>query len=300
MDISVSHLNRRMALQVPPELPLGLVFIVGHVQNLQEDQREDQTLDLQLRDEQHVLDCRLPKRIVDETLLKEGDRVRMGGQLTFDAQAARYQLFAHHLEVLVSRPQTTAPGHPTSAGVHGGRQQVALAPPELPHWVRKLAPPEIQRELGFAVESDVPETESATSGGREMDIPTAPTSQTTTDAKSADFIADLPPDMVRFLSQAIDSEDEIELTPEMLVAFGAAGKGNAPRQGNVADEGGPRRTRVPSRDGARERRVEQADGEDELVQSIAAWLSTPQLYLIPLFMLLIFLTAMFIFVLSQQ
>ena len=32
MDISVSHLNRRMALQIPAEFPLGLVFVVGEVE----------------------------------------------------------------------------------------------------------------------------------------------------------------------------------------------------------------------------------------------------------------------------
>ena len=31
MDIPVSRLNKRMALQLPPELPLGLVFVVGNL-----------------------------------------------------------------------------------------------------------------------------------------------------------------------------------------------------------------------------------------------------------------------------
>ena len=34
MDISVSRLNKRMALQLPAEFPLGLVFVVGEVKNL--------------------------------------------------------------------------------------------------------------------------------------------------------------------------------------------------------------------------------------------------------------------------
>ena len=34
MDISVSQLNNRLALQLPPELPLGLVFVTGKVKDL--------------------------------------------------------------------------------------------------------------------------------------------------------------------------------------------------------------------------------------------------------------------------
>ena len=34
MDISVSRLNNRLALQLPTELPLGLVFVVGTVENI--------------------------------------------------------------------------------------------------------------------------------------------------------------------------------------------------------------------------------------------------------------------------
>jgi hypothetical protein len=298
MDISVSHLNRRMALQVPPELPLGFVFIVGRIQNLRESPQQDQMLTLQLRDGQHALECRLPKTIVEETLLQEGDRVRMGGQLAFNAHSARYQLLAHDLEVLASQVnQRTVSGSPRP-GLETDRQTATLAPPDLPPWVRQLAPPEIQRELGFAGHDVFEGSEIAEHGGEAANI--SPAFESENDVHRTEFLADLSPEMVRFLSEAIDSDEDVELTPEMLVAFGVAHKsdqtGRQARAHSERESSAGHTAEAPASYGWQVR--DELDGN--LPQIVAGWLANSQLYLIPLLMLLIFLIATFIFIWYQQ
>lgn len=299
MDISVSHLNRRVALQVPPELPLGLVFIVGDVHNLQEDYPARPVAQLQLRDGDHVLDCLLPGRLLEETMLQEGHRVRVGGQLAFDAYAASYHLRVHHLEVLDRRVRDVAP-QGLLRGLPGNkRQQSALAPPDLPHWVRQLAPPEIQRELGFEVDDGVedgPETRDEREGG----TPRKPTSGMTGVVSSTDAPGDLSPQMVSFLSQAMDSDLEVELTPEILKKYGVAKAKDATSGPDYERSGGRAQRGQPSGGETQQRRRRKQHRTDDLARSIASWLSNPQLYVIPLFMVLIFLTAIFIFVFFQQ
>lgn len=290
MDISVSHLNRRVALQVPPELPLGLVFIVGDVHSLREGHPARHLAQLQLRDGDHVLACLLPGRLLEETMLKEGQRVRVGGQLAFDAHAVSYHLRVHHLDVLDRRVRNLAPelsGH--VAGNEG--QRTALAPPDLPHWVRQLAPPEIQRELGFQIDDNV-EDGAATHDERERRASQKPT------PPMADVA--LSPDMVRFLSQAMDSDDEVELTPEMLKKYGAAEAKDTATGADYERSGGRAQTRQTGNGESQPRRQRKENGTNDLVWSVANWLSNPQLYFIPLFMLLIFLAAIFIFVFFQQ
>lgn len=301
MDIPVSRLNRRMALQVPPELPLGLVFIVGNVHNLQAAESQDRRLHVQLRDDEHVLDCRVPRQIVDETLLSEGDRVRLGGQLLFDAQSARYQLFAHHIEVLASAADRKAAGPSPVSGRRVDSNEAGLSPPKLPDWVSKLAPPEIRKELGFADEMEGTGAADPSAHGRQAGAGTAAPSESIAEASGDDFIADLPPEMIRFLSQAIDSEEDVELTPEMLAAFGSTAKpAAAPERSKPFEERGASALSKPAAVEGRATEMEQMAGDGSFVDSIATWLGDPQLYLVPLLMILVFICAVFLFVLFQH
>ena len=89
MDISVSHLNNRLALQLPQELPLGLVFVMGKVQNVvqlpvNDNGRNHQAFQVwfDLIEEGFQLRCALSQRASSEIVLSEGDEIRAGGHLS--------------------------------------------------------------------------------------------------------------------------------------------------------------------------------------------------------------------------
>ena len=218
MDISVSLLNNRMALQVPGELPLGLVFIVGRVENL--GAPVEGAVRFELADAGYRLRCRLPAAVAEETLLKEKDQVRASGHLVFDPHSAQYQLLARDIEVLaahasgqekgkIAGAQETSPQDTAqrTAAVQSQATAASLVPTELPPWVRKLAPPEVKEELGMAQEREEPELSSEMEAVEEEG------------QKAVDQTAQLPPEMVSFLSSAIDSDEEIELAPEMIAEY---------------------------------------------------------------------------------
>lgn len=221
MDISVSRLNNRMALQVPGELPLGLVFIVGRVESL--GAPAGGTVRFELVDAGYRLRCRLPAAVAEETLLKEKDRVRASGHLAFDSHSAQYQLLARDIEVLAAQApdrekaqQAAAQGAaaqgatPGTAGVQPQSSVDSVIPTDLPPWVQKLAPPEVKEELGLVQEGEgtEPPSEMEAAGASEEE-----------GLKAADTPTELPPEMLAFLSSAIDSDEEIELTPEMIAEY---------------------------------------------------------------------------------
>lgn len=198
MDISVSRLNERMALRVPSELPLGLVFIVGQIQEMRPYRPNPQEVSLQLVEGEHSLPCRLPLQVAEEMQLAGHERVRAGGHLVFDPRQARYFLLARDIEVLPSQPDTLPPEtRRFLAEIEQRDKQGRLVPGELPPWVRQLAPPEIQAELGLLD----PEPEPigvAASVDAEADLPS------------------LPPEIVDYLSAAMDSEQDVELTRDVM------------------------------------------------------------------------------------
>lgn len=212
MDISVGRLNHRMALQVPSELPLGLVFITGRVEHLSppaETHRagevEKKQVCFELVDGQHRLPCRVPGQVVTETQVESGDRIRVSGHLLFDPRSVHYYLLARDLEVLAATPAEHNPAPiAMPAAVQQRAEAASLVQGELPAWVKQLAPPEIQEELGL-------EGEPAEREAREIpeDIP-PPAIEVEAPA------GELPSGMLAFLSSAIDSDEDIELTREMI------------------------------------------------------------------------------------
>ena len=215
MDISVGRLNNRMALQVPSELPLGLVFITGRVEQLSpppaglapSEASGQRQIWFELVDEQHRLACRVPQQVVEETQVERGDRIRVSGHLLFDPRSVHYYLLARDLEVLPTAPAGQAP---VPATVPPATKQqtpaAALVQRELPAWVKQLAPPEVQEELGFEVE---PAEMTREEGTRAI-----PSSSLADERQSR-----LTPEMIAFLSSAIDSDEDIELTREMIEEY---------------------------------------------------------------------------------
>jgi hypothetical protein len=222
MDISVSRLNNRLALQLPVELPLGLVFVVGHIDNLEtvnEGDRGTRIICFDLLEKNHRIVCKLSARAATETKLSQGTKVRAGGHLVFDCHSANYYLLARDVEVVSNSEElsnlfddveingdgsSTLLGRqaltPILADIKRRAEATNLEEANLPYWVQRLAPPEIKAELVQTESVMMPTAESA------------PTS----------LLKD--GSLIDMLSQAMDSDEEVELTPEMVAKFLPANK----------------------------------------------------------------------------
>lgn len=221
MDITVSHLNNRLALQLPTELPLGLVFVVGVVENLRRvvPQSEGPTTELELvlfdlLEAGHRLRCRLSERTAVEVVVHEGDKIRAGGHLAFDLHQADYYLLARDVAIIEEPPiepeEATPesqpilidkPTHPKTVGRTALTPVLAdikrralvskLAEAKLPEWVQHIAPLEVQEQLKLKKKPIKDEAETAVLNKR----------------------------LITVLSDAMDSQGDVELTPEMLDAL---------------------------------------------------------------------------------
>lgn len=204
MDVTVTHLNNRLALQIPTELPLGLVFVVGQVSGLDggHNGRSASPTQFTLTEQEHRVRCVLSARAAAEATLQEGDTIRAGGHLAFDPRRADYYLRVRDVEIV---PASTTEAPP--AAVSNEREALAAALAEvkkrsdvsnlpqsdLPPWVRRLAPPEIRAQM----EQEAGETAV---------IPTV----------SAIEETPLNDTLISRLSAAMDSEEEVELTATLL------------------------------------------------------------------------------------
>lgn len=209
MDISVSHLNNRLALQLPNELPLGLVFVLGRVQNLQQKPAGNQAspVTFDLMEEGHAIRCRLSGRAAEETVLEEGVLIRAGGHLSFDPMQADYFLFARDVEIVLEAGPLTAVSDPTAptsrlekSGLskvltHVKKRSDAIKEPgaPLPGWVRRMAPDGV----ALPDEGHIDEGE-------------------TTAVSTIPSLPALDPKLVDFAARAMESEEDVELTPELL------------------------------------------------------------------------------------
>ena len=159
MDISVRRLNHRLALQLPKELPLGLVFVTGLVGVVEkpvvvatEDERQQKHIAFELLEEGYNLRCLLIQSAENPTTVWEGEKVRVGGHLTFDPRQADYFLMTHDVEIIFEEEDveplfsedSLALVHEQEAlaaalaGVKRRSQSVAqLESAELPIWVKK-------------------------------------------------------------------------------------------------------------------------------------------------------------------
>lgn len=202
MDISVSQLNNRMAIQVPPQFPLGLVFVVGQITNLQ---RDTDPIIFELMEKEYSLHCRLSPRAGTNIQISENDRARAGGHLLFDPTTASYFLIARDIEILSAIPPVKPRGEFKSilADVQKRAEATRLAVAELPNWVKQLAPPEVREEL----EDDSPLDEE----------PEAPPQPALHELNGAvPVVPTVDADTLSFLTQAMESTEEIEITPEMV------------------------------------------------------------------------------------
>lgn len=241
MDIPVSRLNNRMALQLPAELPLGLVFVIGEVCEFTPAAGKDQPARFYLREGAHSLPCRLSQRAAADVELEEGMRIRAGGHLAFDPQRAHYYLLARDIELV------KASRNELRAGIDGLKEESTsfrsiledvrrrseatnLAPAELPSWVKKLAPPEIRAEL-----DEIDGTDSNNAPELAVGEITAAATDQPLDLSAGNDLSDA---LFTLLSQAMDSEDDIELTPEMVAELTPPDATTADETDEVDEPGG--------------------------------------------------------------
>ena len=191
MDISVSQLNGRLASKLPPELPLGLVFVVGRVSQKNGAQ-------FVLSEGTHRLNCRTNEGVK----VGIGEEVRASGHLMFDPQRLQYFLQARDVELISPEPQLAE----SSRMVLGESEALLTALAEvqsrskaapvqeneaLPVWVKKLAPPEVESAGELQVDRESPRRKGT----------------------------DLDERLVRLLAEAMESEEVLEVTPELLAPF---------------------------------------------------------------------------------
>lgn len=217
MDIRVSQLNKRMTLQIPNELPLGLVFVVGKVVDLAPAGSDDShdLVAFYLLDGDHRLRCRLSERAGREVNIREGDTVRAGGHLSFDPARADYFLLARDIERIAeseSRPRSPAS---LVTDLEKRAQAASLAPAELPGWVKEIAPPELQEQFQAAFKEDDDDLADIMIGEPAgADRPVRKESEPPAEP--------LSPDLVAFFSEATEREEEVEFPPDLLAELAAA------------------------------------------------------------------------------
>lgn len=225
MDISVSRLNHRLALQLPVELPLGLVFVTGAVGLISppsppstgEGAGEGVTW-LELSEGGYKLTCRLGPRVAQEVSLTPGQRIRAGGHLIFDVQQAHYYLLARDVELVepevvgggvetaVSTGRNALP--PSLADLLKRAEAAQLTPAEMPIWVQRLAPPEVKRQQATEVAPVMPPIPVTTEKPEAEDTAVSPT--------PVPILPELNATLVHFLSEAMEDLRDVELTPEVL------------------------------------------------------------------------------------
>lgn len=216
MDITVSRLNERMALRLPAQFPLGLVFVVGTVEGLNTGANGDQPAAFFLSESDHRLRCRLSDRASRESDLKNGYRIRAGGHLAFDAQHADYFLLARDVEVIPMEQPRVSSMAAIITDYTKRSEQAGLIPAELPDWVMRMAP------AGIGIEAS---RLSAASSSSVFVQPAVKVEGATRKPQGLlglgheVALAGLSDELIEFLSEAMDSEEEVELTAEMVAEF---------------------------------------------------------------------------------
>jgi hypothetical protein len=216
MDIPVSRLNQRMALQLPAEFPLGLVFVVGVVDGMEQKDEGDEFGYFYLAENTYQVRCLLSERASTETEFKDGDKIRAGGHLAFDPQKADYYLLARDIEMLTEAEPEPATGSAILADIDRRSRETGLVPAELPVWVKQLAPPELMAELGIKGPIDSDEIKDA-----EVQVEDEISDESTPfELRDDETMLTMSDELIDFLSMAMDSTEEIELTPEVIAHLG--------------------------------------------------------------------------------
>jgi hypothetical protein len=216
MDIPVSSLNERMASRLPREFPLGLVFVVGRVERVPSANGRDSLRHFHLVEGQHRIRCVLSERAARSSIFDEGDTIRAGGHLAFNPFWADYYLLARDIEVVPENGRSTSTLAAIIADMEQRSQQYGLVRTELPEWVKQLAPRELRhRYLEVDGGQEVEETVTAARppSGQLLSVLSARS------VEERLAVPGLPTELVSYLSEAMDRNEDIQLTPQLLSRF---------------------------------------------------------------------------------
>lgn len=223
MDISVSRLNQRMAIQVPAELPLGLVFVVGRVEEASDGFTGDSERHFFLREGGHRILCQLGPRTAKHEEFTDGDLIRAGGHLAFELASARYFLQARDVEILEEYRPVSSPLTNIIANAQRRTDIVSVSPSEMPAWVKSLAPAEVQ--VDWSEDSgDSPDGDSSPDGEEWSDL-AASDGVGLADPAVEPALANLSDELIAFLSEAMDGPTDVELTPDLLTNLSGGADG---------------------------------------------------------------------------
>jgi hypothetical protein len=112
-----------------------------------------------------------------------------------------------------SKPAT---GPAILADIDRRSQETGLVPAELPVWVKQLAPPELMAELGINGPVDSDEIQEAeVQDGEDISSESSPF-----ELRDDETMLTMSDELIDFLSMAMDSTEEIELTPEVIAHLG--------------------------------------------------------------------------------
>lgn len=197
MDVSVSHLNNRLALQLPAQLPLGLVFVLGEVEKfMDEDNGNSTRKQFNLIEKEHQVRCLLTERVLSGANLQEGSNIRAGGHLIFDPTRADYYLLVRDIEIVQTSSSellTTAVTQDEMNSIMDDVRKRAeaenMVQSELPSWVKKMSPIKNKESL------------------EETDSETITREYNTKELNNKQLAQ---------LTEAMDSEDDVELTSGLL------------------------------------------------------------------------------------
>jgi len=197
MDISVSHLNNRLALQLPAQLPLGLVFVLGDIEKfIDGDNGSSSYKQFDLVEKEHRVRCLLSERAALDVDIQEGNTIRAGGHLIFDPTQADYYLLVRDVEITSSLTLASTPSAVSNAemgsmleDVRKRAEAAKLVQGELPPWVKKMAPIEY-------IEDTIEENSAA--------------------AIREDNGNEVERNQLAELSAAMDSDEDVELTSSLL------------------------------------------------------------------------------------
>lgn len=218
MDIPVSRLNHRMALQLPAELPLGLVFVVGQIDQFLAPGENGGGIAFYLSDAEHRIRCCLSARASDEIRLSRGDLIRAGGHLAFDTSRADYYLLARDVEILKDYQPPRSALSEIIADASRRNQATVVAPEEMPEWVKDIAPPELKKDWERQVlEEPAGQPDQVT---EERELLTTARGDLSYPADEP-ALANLSDELIAFLSEAMDSDETVEITSELLGSLGA-------------------------------------------------------------------------------
>lgn len=215
MDISVERLNNRLAMRLPAELPLGLVFVSGTLVELEprSGSGDRSGVRFTLEEAGYRLRCVLQDASRSTAELHRGALVRAGGHLAFDALEADYYLLARDVEIVgeIDLPpeddimlelggMDSMTATPLLTELNRRAAVYGLSPAELPGWVAALAPAAVKAEMVTA------------GSGQSV-------------AQAAEQTPDAPPlnaELVAAISAALEQGEDVELTREYLQRYAPA------------------------------------------------------------------------------